>query len=286
MSAQTATEPDAPPPTMPLGGSGDEITLARATPLRAFRALCARDLWVTVRHEPAAFLSQALLQPLFFLFVFGRVLPEIGAAGSGYGKSLLPGIIALTLVLTSLQNTSLPLVIEFSFTKEIEDRLLAPLPVWAVAAQKMIVAALRGIVAALLILPLGEAILPGGIHLAHAAWGSFVVILVFASITAAAMGLVLGTAVPPQRISVVFAIVLTPLIFTGCTFYPWVGLAHLRWFQIVTLVNPLTYVSEGLRGAITSLPHLAPGWVALGLAVSFAVFAVVGTRGFVHRAVA
>ena len=83
---------------------------------------------MTVRHEPVGFLAQALLQPIFFLFVFGRVLPEIGAARGAYGTQLLPGILALTLVLTALQNTALPLVIEFSFTKEIEDRLLAPLP--------------------------------------------------------------------------------------------------------------------------------------------------------------
>ena len=101
---------------------------ARAVQLRAFFALCERDLWVTVRHEPVAFLAQALLQPIFFLFVFGRVLPEIGAAGPRLRDQLLPGIMALTLVLTALQNTALPLVIEFSFTKEIEDRLLAPLP--------------------------------------------------------------------------------------------------------------------------------------------------------------
>ncbi|MGI8505271.1 MAG: ABC transporter permease [Solirubrobacteraceae bacterium] len=257
----------------------------RATPLRAFGALCARDLWVTVRHEPIGFLSQALLQPLFFLFVFGRVLPEIGAARGAYGTALLPGIMALTLVLTALQNTALPLVIEFSFTKEIEDRLLAPLPVWAVAAQKMLIAAARGVFAALLILPLGALILPGGVHLAGASWGALAAILAFGSITAAAMGLVLGTAVPPNRISVMFALVLTPLIFTGCTFYPWAGLAHLRWFQVVTLFNPLTYVSEGMRGALTSLPHLAPGWVAVGIVVSFVAFAALGTIGFVRRAV-
>ena len=52
---------------------------------RTFLALCGRDLWVTVRHDPIAFLAQALLQPVFFLFVFGRVLPEIGAAQGGYG---------------------------------------------------------------------------------------------------------------------------------------------------------------------------------------------------------
>ena len=83
-----------------------------------------------MRHEFGSFLAQALLQPIFLLFVFGRVLPEIGAARVGYGTHLLPGVMALTLVLTALQNTALPLVIEFSFTKEIEDRLLAPLPVW------------------------------------------------------------------------------------------------------------------------------------------------------------
>jgi ABC-2 type transport system permease protein len=257
----------------------------RASSARAFLALCERDLWVTVRHEPAAFLSQALLQPIFFLFVFGRVLPEIGAAQGGYGTALLPGVMALTLVLTALQNTALPLVIEFSFTKEIEDRLLAPLPVAAVAVQKMLVAAARGIVAAILILPLGELILPGGVHLGGASWGALVAILLFGSLTAAGMGLVLGTAVPPNRISVMFALVLTPLIFTGATFYPWSSLGTLRWFQVLTLLNPLTYVSEGLRGALTTLPHLGSGWVALGIAGSLALFGGLGILGFVRRAV-
>jgi ABC-2 type transport system permease protein len=258
---------------------------ARAVQLRAFYALCERDLWVTVRHEPVAFLSQALLQPIFFLFVFGRVLPDIGAAGPQYGTTLLPGIMALTLVLTALQNTALPLVIEFSFTKEIEDRLLAPLPTVWVGAQKMVIAALRGIVAAILILPLGELILPGGINLDSANWIGLIAIWLAGSIAGAAMGLLLGTAVPPNRISVAFAIVLTPLIFTGATFYPWQALSDLRWFQVLTLFNPLTYVSEGSRAALTTLPHLGTGWIALGLAVSLVVFGGLGLRGFVRRAV-
>jgi ABC-2 type transport system permease protein len=253
--------------------------------VRAFLALLERDLWVTVRHEPVAFLSQAMLQPIFFLFVFGRVLPEIGAAQGSYGSQLLPGILALTVVLTALQNTALPLVIEFSFTKEIEDRLLAPLPVSWVGVQKILVAALRGVVAGLLILPLGALILPGGIDLAHASWPGLLVMVVVGSAAGATIGLVLGTAVPPNRISVAFAVVLTPLIFTGATFYPWEALDRLRWFQVVTLVNPLTYVSEGTRAALTTAPHMATHWIALGLAASLAVFGALGLRGFRRRAV-
>jgi ABC-2 type transport system permease protein len=91
--------------------------------------------------------------------------------------------------------------------------------------------------------------------------------------------------VPPNKISVAFAIVLTPLIFTGAAFYPWSSLGSLRWFQVVTLFNPLTYVSEGMRAALTSTQHLGTGWIALGLAGSTFVFAWLGLRGFVRRAV-
>src|SRR5690606_34367728 len=139
---------------------------------------CERDLYVTVRREPVSFLSQSLLQPLFFLFVFGRVLPEIGAAQGDYGSQLLPGILALTLVLTALQNVALPLVIEFSFTKEIEDRLLAPLPVAWVAAEKLLIATVRGVIGGLLILPLGELILPGGVDLGGASIPALAAMLV------------------------------------------------------------------------------------------------------------
>jgi ABC-2 type transport system permease protein len=270
-----------------LAFPGAEVSaMSGSSQPRTFLALCGRDLWVTVRREPASFLIQALLQPIFFLFVFGRVLPEIGSARGSYGTQLLPGIMALTLVLTALQNTALPLVIEFSFTREIEDRLLAPIGVPWVGAQKMLIAALRAIIAAALILPLGALILPGGIDLHHVAWGALLLVAVFGSLTAAAMGLTLGTLVQPQRISIMFALILTPLIFTGATFYPWDALHRLRWFQVVTLFNPMTYVSEGMRASLTTIGHLGAGWIALGIAVSFVLFWFVGLRGFDRRAVA
>ncbi|MGI8904349.1 MAG: ABC transporter permease [Solirubrobacteraceae bacterium] len=267
------------------GAGSETLRGTRSLQVRAFLALCGRDLWVTVRHELGSYLAQALLQPIFLLFVFGRVLPQIGAARGGYGTQLLPGVMALTLALTALQNTALPLVIEFSFTKEIEDRLLAPLPVVAVALQKILIAALRGILAGLVILPLGALILPGGINISGPDWPALIGIFVFGSLAAGAMGLVLGTAVPPNRISVAFAVVLTPLLFTGCTFYPWSSLHQIQWFQIFTLINPLTYVSEGLRGALTTGPHLAGGWIALGLAVSLVLFGALGARLFIRRAI-
>jgi ABC-2 type transport system permease protein len=267
--------------------------LAPATPqlsrgraqIVAFQAMCGRDIWVIARHDLAGFLAQSLLQPLFYLFIFGRVLPEIGAASGSYGAQLLPGVISLTLFLTALQNTALPLVIDFSFTKEIEDRLLAPLAAWALGVQKMVMASLRAIVAALAIIPMAALILPGGVHFTDIDWPGFIVLLVVGALAGAAVGLLLGTAVTPQKINVAFAVTLTPLLFTGAAFYPWQALDSLQWFQLLTLLNPMTYLSEGMRGVLTTVPSMAAGWVALGLGVATSVFGTLGLRGFARRAV-
>ena len=82
---------------------------------RVFLAVLRRDLYVTGRELPV-FLAQVVLQPLFLLLVFGRVLTDLGFTRPGYTEVLFPGIVAMTAVLTALQSTAFPLVIDFSFT--------------------------------------------------------------------------------------------------------------------------------------------------------------------------
>lgn len=278
MSEQTTSRESPTAPELP------ELS-PRTASRRAFVALLERDAWVTFKRDLSAFLAQSLMQPLFFLFIFGRVLPEIGQAGPQYGDQLLPGIVALTAFITALQNVALPLVIEFSFTKEIEDRLLAPLSATMVGVEKVVFASLRAVIAALLIFPLAVVVLPAGVDFGAISYLPLAALLVGGSVAGAAVGLLLGTSVPANKINVVFAVVLTPLIFTGATFYPWQALDGLRWFQLLTLANPLTYISEGMRAAMTDTPHLGAGWVVLGLVISTAGFTVAGLRGFLGRAV-
>ena len=132
--------------------------VARWGPWRTGLAILRRDLFVTGREFPI-FLAQVILQPLFLLFVFGKVLTELGYAQAGYQDVLFPGLVALAAVLTGLQSTALPLVIEFSYSNEIEDRLLAPLPVGAVAVEKVVFAAMRGFIAGVVMFPIGVWIL-------------------------------------------------------------------------------------------------------------------------------
>jgi ABC-2 type transport system permease protein len=258
--------------------------LGQATPWRAFRAVLYRDLYVTWRELPA-FLAQVILQPLFMLFVFGKVLGSLGYTQHGYTDLLFPGLLALTAVITAMQTLAFPLVAEFGWTKEIEDRLLAPMPTSYVAAEKILFALLRSLTATLIMIPVGILIL-GSIPWRWSGLPLFLAGLVLGALVGAGFGLLMGTLVQPQRINLLFSLVFTPLLFTGCSQYPWPSLEQIRWFQIVTACNPMTYVSESLRGAmVPEVPHIQP-WICLVVLVfSVNVLIFVGLRGFYRRAI-
>ena len=165
----------------------------------AFWAILRRDISVTLR-DFIPFLIQVLLQPLFFLFIFGTVLPAIGIARQGFGALLLPGIVALTVITTAIQGVALPLVLDLGFAREIDDRLLAPLPVSLVAVEKVIFAAIRGLIAGAVIFPLAYLILGSEFQVRADAIGVIVLVMILSAFAGAALGLTIGTFVKPEQI--------------------------------------------------------------------------------------
>jgi ABC-2 type transport system permease protein len=218
--------------------------------------------------------------------VFGKVLGTLGYTQHGYTNLLFPGLLALTAVITAMQALAFPLVAEFGWTKEIEDRLLAPMPTSYVAAEKVVFALLRSFAATLIMIPIGILIL-GSIPWRWAGFPLFLAALVLGALVGAGFGLLMGTLVQPQRITLLFSLVFTPLLFTGCSQYPWPSLDKIRWFQIVTACNPMTYVSEAFRGALVpdEVPHIQP-WICLVVLIfAVSVLLWVGLNGFYRRAI-
>ena len=282
----TTTTQSASSALQPTARSRGRVSIA----LVAFLAILRRDIVVTGR-EFISFLLQVLLQPLFFLFIFGKVLPSINFVQSGFAAILLPGIVGLTIVTTALQGVTLPLVLDLGFAREIDDRLLAPLPVELVAVEKVLFAAMRGLIAGAIIFPLAYWILGNGYQVRTDAIGTLIGIMVLTAFAGATLGLTIGTLVKPEQIGLMFSLIFTPLIFTGSTYYPWGTLGNIKWFQVITLFNPLTYASEGLRSAMVPsfhghvIPTLDIGWVLLGLGVTFVVFFILGIRTFRRRVI-
>jgi ABC-2 type transport system permease protein len=252
--------------------------------LRIFGALMRRDLHVTKRELPY-FLVRTTLQPLLFIVVFGYLLPRMGFVGRGYGAALLPGIIAVSLTLSSEQSVALPMVQDFGFTREIEDRLLAPVPTRMIAFEKIVMGVLQGLIAAAVVLPMARLIMGPVDALAGAHIGSVLVITVLGAAAFSNLGLLMGTGINPQQIGLMFSVVVAPMIFFGCAYYPWQGLEAVPVMKYAVLVNPLVYVAEGMRGALTpALPHMSLVAVCGALIALTGLFWALGIRSFERRA--
>jgi ABC-2 type transport system permease protein len=248
-------------------------------------ALMHRDLRVAQRELKFSILRVAL-QPLLFTFIFGYVMPRIGTIQRGYTTMLLPGILALSMTLSGMQSVALPLVIDFGWTKEIEDRLLAPISISGVAIGKILMGIIQAVVAGVIVLPLAVLIMGSGLNLDFSHPILLIVVALLASWLFSAFGLALGTVVSPQQIGLVFNVLLGPMIFFGCTYYPWGSLHVVSWFQKLVLINPLVYASEGFRSALTpQLPHM-PIWGIMAGLIGFSIlFTIQGMRQFERRAV-
>ncbi len=262
---------------------------------RAFAGLFLRDLHV-LRRELFPFVIRVCMNPLLFLFVFTYVIPHMNAnaamnptgamAGNAFSTILLPGLMAVAIMFSGIAAVALPLAQEFGITREIDDRVMCPLPVAAVAIEKICFSAVQSVIAACIVYPLAyyvPAVHPTT-HIAN--WPFLILVVALASLTAGALGLTIGTSVKPQQIGLIFGVVVIPITFLGCVYYPWAALTQLRWLQIGVLLNPIVYMSEGLRAAVTpSLPHMNPSLIVGMLVASLCLLTWLGIRGFLRRVI-
>jgi ABC-2 type transport system permease protein len=255
-------------------------------------ALVQRDLWVLFR-DPAAFLARTTMQPALFAFVFAYVFPRIGQGIGGSGRGgglfatvLLPGLMANTLMFQGIQGVALPLVQEFSFSREIEDRVMAPVSVYAVGVCKIVAGAVQGMISALIVIPIVWIATGFAVTID---WGHPLILVTMIAVGAfvgASLGLLLGTIVTPRSINLLFALLVLPLTLLGCVYYPWATLHALRWLQIAVLFNPVVYMSEGLRAALAPKVGYLSLFAVYGLLIAaFVVMTYLGVRGFKRRVI-
>lgn len=261
--------------------------------LQPIGALLWRDVRV-LRRGFRQFLIRTIMQPLLFCFVFAYVFPKIGQdvgggrGGPNFATVLVPGLIAVALIFQGVQSVAIPLTQEFGYTKEIEDRILAPLPIWAVGVGKIVAGALQALVAAAVVFPIvllvhakGEA---PSVHIAN--WPLFITVLLLASVMSASFGLLIGTSFKPQQVPLVFSILVLPMTLLGCIYYPWAALTPVAWLKTGVLVNPLVYMSEGLRAAMTpDVPHMPIAVVLLSILAITAGLGLLALRKFRDRVV-
>ena len=296
----TATSPRAahtpattPGPTISLTPTRSTFAASRV----ALWALVLRDLTV-LKKNFGEFVVRTLIQPFLLVFVFLYVFPSIGqgigggrgpAAESAFATVLVAGVVGISIMFQGIQAVALQMSTEFGYTREIEDRVQAPCPIWLVAIAKVLSGAVQGMLAAVMVFPIAAVV-----HASHVTahlsvhWPVVITLIPLACIAMSSLGLLLGTSFEPRNIGLMFGFVVLPLTFLGGTYYQWTKLAPVQvdgfhWLQTIVLINPLIYVTEGMRAGLTSFSHMHL-YIIYPVLVGFcALFLTLGLRNFRRR---
>lgn len=283
-------------PRSELADNRVQVPTTRATPrsprsatLAAFRALVVRDLTVLDKNL-GRFLPGALMQPLLLVFVFTYLFPLIGQGVGGQGGAarfstlLLPGIVAHSIIFVGIFTVGMNLITELD-ADELEDRVLAPAPTAVVAVSRIAAGALQAFIAGLVVFPVA-AFLPATPVFLQPNWPILLTLIPLACIASATLGLALGVLFEPRSAPWLFSVVALPLSFLGAIFYTWHSLDPIPVLQYAVLVNPMVYMSEGLRAAtVTGMTHLPLTVIYPALVAFIVVFAWLGFRGFRRRVI-
>lgn len=219
----------------------------------AFAALTAREL-VRFTRQPSRVFA-AIGTPLILGLFFGSGFAQSFAgreAGTSYTAYLLPGMISLTVMFSSI----------FAAMSLIEDRsagflqsvLVSPAPRWAGVSAKIaggtLVASAQGL-PLLLLAPLL------GLHPGASGYALAIAAVVLISIAVSGLGLAAAWKIDSsQGFHGVMNIVLMPMWLLSGAIFPIAGAAG--WLRIIMTANPLYWPTAALRDAVAGAAHPEP----------------------------
>lgn len=208
-----------------------------------------RGIYVIVMREFKRFLRQrgrilvAFARPLIWLFIVGSGFTKLidVSAGTQYIQFILPGIVGMTILFTSIFSTiSVVWDREFGFLREM---LVAPVSRVTIVFGKILAGTTLAVIqgtALLFIAPL----LGLDVGVADFVW--MIALMAAVAIAITSMGLLIASFLTSlEGFNVIMNFIVLPMFFLSGALYP---LDSLPWpFQLVTYINPLSYGVDSFK---------------------------------------
>ncbi len=240
--------------------------------LHAIRAIYKFEMSRTRRTLLQSIVSPVLSTSLYFV-VFGSAIGSriTDIDGVSYGAFIVPGLIMLSILTTSISNASFAIYFP-KFTGTIYELLSAPVSYFEIVISYVGAAATKSIILGLLILGTANFFVP--IKIAHPVW--MLAFLVLTAVTFSLFGFVIGIwADGFEKLQMVPLLIVTPLTFLGGSFYS----IHMLppFWQKVTLFNPVVYLVSAFRWSFFEKADVNVG-VSLGMTLGFLLLCLAALR--------
>jgi ABC-2 type transport system permease protein len=232
-----------------------------------------RELLRFVHDRPRMFSSFSM--PIIFLIIFGagfgRLIGQM-MPGVDYIQFMYPGILALTVLMTSVMSgVSIVWDREFGFLKEV---LVSPLSRSGVLVGKAAGAATIAIIQGAIMLVLAP-IVNVPINLGTVL--ALLPLLLILSLALSGLGLLIGARMRSQQgFQIVMQLVIFPIMFLSGIFFPVSGVA--TWLEVLSKLNPVTYGIDAIRQVFlgTEVAGVAVFGHTMGIVDSAIVVAMAG----------
>jgi ABC-2 type transport system permease protein len=241
--------------------------------LTGLYALWYREVKVFLRERSR--IVSSVVNPLIWLVAFGSGLGSaISFGGAGYQAFIFPGILMMTVLFTSI-FFGLYIVWDkkMDFFKEV---MVAPLSRSTLFVGKMLGGCTDALLQGAILLVLGIFF---GVQYTVYAVVMLILFLVFIAAGITSVGLAIGSQLTSfEGFGLIQSFVVMPLFFLSGALFPLDNLPE--WLRVVTFANPLTYIVDGMRGALLGIYNF-PLALDLGVALIFvAAMAGLGTLAF------
>jgi len=241
--------------------------------LEGFYALWYREMKVFTREKSRVVSS--LITPILWIVVFGGGLGSaVSLGGVNYQVFIFPGILAMTILFSSV-FFGLYIVWDrkIDFFKEV---LVAPLSRTTIFIGKMVGGSIDALLQGIAMLVFGVVL--GVKYNVLVLLLSFLFMFVLAS-ALVSLGLIIGANMEsPEGFQLIVSFLVFPMFFFSGALFPLNNLP--RYLMVVTVLDPLTYAVDGLRGLILGSSQL-PIALSFTVLAAFAVLMVgIGTWTF------
>lgn len=231
--------------------------------LQGIYTIWYRDLLRFRRDKMRLVMSLAF--PLLFLVVFGSGLGgSMGllAPGVNFSKFMFPGIIGMTVLLTSfMSGVSVVWDREFGFLKEV---LVAPISRVAVAAGKTLGGATIALIQGTLILVFAPIF---GIMSPWEVLPRLLPVMFLVACALSAMGIFLASRIKSMEAhQAVMQLLMFPMVFLSGVFFPVNNLP--AWMNVLVKINPATYGVDAIRRLVLGAESTSLGVTVLGHTMS------------------
>ncbi len=243
-------------------------------------AIWYREYKVFLREKSRIVAS--IVTPVLWLFIFGGGLgSSVSIPGTNYQAFIYPGILAQSVLFSSIFfGVYIVWDRKVDFLKEV---LVAPVSRTAIFVGKVAGGATDSMIQVVILLVLGLALSASGaitgLHMGAGRLAMALVVLAVTTVAFVSMGLIIGSMMEsPEGFQLVSSFVVFPLFFLSGALFPIDKLP--AWLAPFTLLDPLTYGVDGLRGVLLDASHF-PVALDLGVVAAFTVLVIAaGTYAF------